>query len=58
MWFGTLVNILRGKKIFHKFDEKRKKGEKYSVDDFVTDTVQFTKNERSRLIGLLEEEKL
>ena len=43
---------------FRKFDEKRKNGEKYVVADFVADTVQFTKNERGRLIGLLEEEKL
>ena len=42
---------------FRKFDEKRKNGEKYVVADFVADTAQFTKNERSRLIGLLEEEK-
>ena len=42
---------------FRKFDEKRKNGEKYVVADFVADTSQFTKNERSRLIGLLEEEK-
>ena len=42
---------------FRKFNEKRKNGEKYVVADFVADTVQFTKNERSRLIGLLEEEK-
>lgn len=42
---------------FRKFDEKRKNGEKYLVEDFVADTVQFTKGERSRLIGLLEEEK-
>ena len=43
---------------FRKFEEKRKAGEIYDVADFVTDTVQFTKNERGRLIGLLEEEKL
>ena len=43
---------------FQKFDEKRKNGETYEVADFVADTAQFTKNERSRLIGLLEEEKL
>lgn len=43
---------------FHKFDEKRKNGQAYVVEDFVEDTAQFTKNERSRLIGLLEEEKL
>ena len=43
---------------FRKFDEKRKNGEKYVVTDFVADTVQFTKNERGRLIGLLEEENL
>ena len=43
---------------FHKFDEKRKNGEAYVVEDFVADTVQFTKNERGRLISLLEEEKL
>jgi len=43
---------------FHKFDEKRKNGEQYVVADFVADTAQFTKNERVRLIGLLEEEKL
>ena len=43
---------------FRKFEEKRKNGEKYVVADFVADTAQFTKNERSRLIGLLEEEKL
>ena len=43
---------------FRKFDEKRKQGENYVVADFVADTVQFTKNERGRLIGLLEEEKL
>ena len=43
---------------FQKFDEKRKNGEPYVVADFVADTVQFTKSERSRLIGLLEEEKL
>ena len=43
---------------FRKFDERRKNGEKYVVADFVADTVQFTKSERSRLIGLLEEEKL
>ena len=43
---------------FHKFDEKRKNGETYGVADFVTDTAQFTRNERSRLISLLEEEKL
>ena len=42
---------------FRKFDEKRKSGEKYVVADFVADTAQFTKNERGRLIGLLEEEK-
>ena len=42
---------------FRKFDEKRKNGEKYVVADFVADTAQFTKNERSRLIGLLEDEK-
>ena len=43
---------------FRKFDEKRKNGETYAVADFVADTVQFTKSERTRLIGLLEEEKL
>ena len=43
---------------FRKFEEKRKAGEIYDVADFVADTVQFTKNERGRLIGLLEEEKL
>ena len=43
---------------FRKFDEKRKNGEKYVVADFVADTFQFTKNERGRLISLLEEEKL
>ena len=43
---------------FRKFDEKRKNGGKYVVADFVADTAQFTKNERSRLIGLLEEEKV
>ena len=43
---------------FHKFDEKRKNGESYVVSDFVSDTAQFTKSERTRLIGLLEEEKL
>ena len=43
---------------FRKFDEKRKNGENYVVEDFIADTVQFTKNERGRLIGLLEEEKL
>ena len=43
---------------FHKFDVKRKNGETYGVSDFVADTAQFTKNERSRLMGLLEEEKL
>ena len=43
---------------FRKFDEKRNRGEKYVVADFVADTAQFTKNERGRLIGLLEEEKL
>ena len=43
---------------FSKFEEKRKNGEKYVVADFVADTAQFTKNERSRLLGLLEEEKL
>ena len=43
---------------FRKFDEKRNNGENYVVADFVADTVQFTKSERSRLIGLLEEEKL
>ena len=42
---------------FRKFDEKRKSGEKYVIADFVADTAQFTKNERGRLIGLLEEEK-
>ena len=42
---------------FRKFDEKRKNGEKYVVADFVAGTAQFTKNERSRLIGLLEDEK-
>ena len=42
---------------FRKFDEKRKSGGKYVVADFVADTAQFTKNERGRLIGLLEEEK-
>ena len=43
---------------FRKFDQKRNNGENYVVADFVADTVQFTKSERSRLIGLLEEEKL
>ena len=43
---------------FRKFEEKRKNGEKYVVKDFVADTVQFTKNERIRLMGLLEDEKL
>ena len=42
---------------FRKFEEKRKNGETYGVEDFVADTVQFTKNERGRLIGLLEDEK-
>ncbi len=43
---------------FRKFSEKQKNGEKYSVADFVADTVQFTKNERGRFISLLEDEKL
>ena len=43
---------------FRKFDTKRKNGEIYVVADFVVDTVQFTKSERTRLMGLLEEEKL
>ena len=43
---------------FRKFSEKQKSGEKYSVADFVADTVQFTKNERGRFISLLEDEKL
>ena len=43
---------------FRKFEDKRDNGEKYTVADFAADTVQFTKNERLRLMGLLEEEKL
>ena len=43
---------------FRKFDEKRNKGENYVVADFVADTAQFTRNERGRLISLLEAEKL
>ena len=43
---------------FRKFSEKQKNGEKYSVADFVSDTAQFTKNERGRFISLLEDEKL
>ena len=43
---------------FRKFDEKQRNGEKYGIADFIEDTVQFTKNERERFIGLLEEEKL
>ena len=43
---------------FRKFEEKRKSGEKYTSADFVADTKQFTKSERTRFIGLLEEEKL
>ena len=43
---------------FHKFDEKRKNGEAYGMEDFVTDTVQFTKGERTRFAGLLAEEKV
>ena len=43
---------------FSKFVAKQKNGEKYGVADFIADTVQFTKNERGRFIGLLEDEKL
>ena len=43
---------------FSKFDEKRNKGDNYVVADFVADTAQFTRNERGRLISLLEAEKL
>ena len=43
---------------FRKFSEKQKNGEKYSVDDFIADTVQFTKNERECFIRLLEDKKL
>ena len=43
---------------FRKFDEKRKRGEKYTAEDFAVDTAQFTKSERTRFISLLEEEKM
>ena len=43
---------------FRKFDTKQKNGEAYDVDDFVVDTVQFTKSERKFFIEILEDEKL
>lgn len=43
---------------FRKFDTKQKNGETYDVDDFVADTVQFTKSERRHFIEILEDEKL
>jgi len=43
---------------FRKYETKKNQGESYTASDFVKDTVQFTKSERLRLIGLLTEEKL
>ena len=43
---------------FRKYETKKNQGESYTASDFVKDTVQFTKSERLRLIGLLTEENL
>lgn len=43
---------------FRKYEAKKNQGESYTASDFVKDTVQFTKSERLRLIGLLTEENL
>ena len=43
---------------FQHFEAKRKQDQSYTVADFVKDTEQFTKSERGRFIGLLEDEKL
>ena len=43
---------------FRKFEKKRNNGDVYEFTDFLKDTAQFTKEERSRYINLLKEKGL
>lgn len=43
---------------FRKFMNKRAAGEEFTAEDFAAATLQFTRSERTRMLALLEEEKV